>query len=196
MRRRFAFLLPLLFAAGFAQAQQAPATLPIRLSPEDMDRSEGGAQRNFYFTTQQTANPKYENAGFFGQRLRPYLASNPEALDNLNRYQRQKWMLLTERLAFIGSVGLYGQQVLAGPGDQQYFNNTQKVAAGVAAFCLVSNVLISRHTNEHFQRAVGAYNAGLTSAHSSMLQRLAPSGVGLTAAGGGRPQLALRWSVR
>jgi len=196
MRLRFAFVVPMLLAGGAIRAQQAPATPIIELSPEDKDRGLNGPQKNFFFTTQQTPTNDYRNAGFFGQKLRPYLASNEEALDNLNDYRRQKWLFLTERLVFVGAVGVYGQQVLAGPGDQQYFNSTQKVAIGVAAFSLLSNILITRHTNEHLQRAVGAYNAGLSSARTGGLRRLAPSAVGLTAAVGGRPQLALRWSLR
>ncbi|RYU84413.1 hypothetical protein [Hymenobacter persicinus] len=195
MRRLFAFSVPLLLATGTAYAQQAATAPLIQLSPEDKDRSGSGAQRNFYFTTQDSPKPEYTNAGFFGQRLRPYLTGNEEALDNLNRYRRQKWLFLTERLVFVSAVGVYGQQVLAGPGDQQYTSNPQKIAIGVAAFSLLSNVLISQHTNDHFQRAVGAYNAGLSSARVGLMQRLTPSAVGLAAVGK-QPQLALTWSLR
>ncbi|SHI71889.1 hypothetical protein SAMN02745146_1488 [Hymenobacter daecheongensis DSM 21074] len=196
MRRCFVFLLPLLLAFGAAHSQQAPAKPLIQLSPEDEDRRESGPQKNFYFTTRPAPNAKYENAGFFGQRLRPYLAGNTEAIASLNRYRRQKWLFLTERVLFVSTVGVYSQQVLAGSGEQQYFNNTQKIAIGVAAFSLLSNAFISRHTNDHFQRAVGEYNAGLSSAHVGGLRRLAPSAIGLTAAAGGQPLLALRWSLR
>jgi hypothetical protein len=193
--RRFAFLLPLLLSFGMVHAQQAPTTPLIRLSPEDTDRAENGAQKNFYFTTESKPNPEYQSAGFFGQGLRPYLAGNEEATASLNRYRRQKWLFLTERLVFVSAVGVYAQQVLAPAGEQQYFSNPQKVAIGVAAFSLLSNVLITRNTNTHFQRAVGAYNAGQSSARTGVLQRLAPSAVGLTALGS-HPQLALRWSLR
>jgi hypothetical protein len=196
MRRCFVFTLPLLLAFSAAHAQQVPTTPLIQLSPEDRERGQNGAQTNFYFTTGQGAKPEYKNAGFFGQRLRPYLATNPEALDNLNRYRRQKRLFLAERVLFVSTVGVYAQQVLAGPGDQQYFNGTQQVAIGVAAFSLLSNMLISRHTNEHLQRAVGAYNSGLGSARTNLWQRVAPTAVGLTAARTGQPQLALRWNLR
>ncbi|GAA3949090.1 hypothetical protein GCM10022406_33610 [Hymenobacter algoricola] len=178
------------------QAQQAPVGPLIRLSPEDEDRRESGPQKNFYFATGDKSTARYQSAGFFGQRLRPYLAGNAAALSSLNAYRRQKWLLLTERLVFVSAVSLYSQQVLAKPSEQQYFNSTQKVAVGVAAFSLLSNVLISYHTNGHFQRAVGEYNAGLSSARVGMVQRLTPSAVGLTAGASGRPQLALSWSLR
>ncbi|UOQ72535.1 hypothetical protein [Hymenobacter cellulosilyticus] len=138
----------------------------------------------------------YKNAGFFGQRLRPYLKGNEEALASLNSYRLHKWLYLGERLTFVGAVALYSQQVLAGDGDQQYFQNTQKVAIGVAAASLLSNILITRHTNERFQRAVEAHNAGLSTAQGSMLNRLTPSSVGIAAAPSGYPLLALRWNVR
>jgi hypothetical protein len=197
--RRSALLLCLSLPSVAAYAQQAPANEApyIRLSPEDQARGSNGAQRNFFFTTgESTREEDYKNAGFFGQRLRPYLAGNQEALSNLNSYRVQKWLYLGERLTFVGAVAFYSQQVLAGDGDQQYFQNTQKAAIGVAAVSLLSNIFITRHTNERFQRAVEAHNAGLSSAHNGGLNRFAPSAVGLAAAPGGYPLLALRWNVR
>ncbi|TGD81405.1 hypothetical protein [Hymenobacter wooponensis] len=195
--RRALLLLPLAFITFFAHAQQSPNTL-IRLSPEDQGRGLNGVQKNFFFAT-GLGTPKdddYKSAGFFGQKLRPYLAGNPEALQELNNYRRQKWLFLAERLTFVGAVGLYGQQVLSDPEVQQYHNNTQKVAVGVAAVSLLSNIFISRHTNEHFQRAVDAHNAGLPAARTGALQMLRPSTVGLTASRWGQPQVALSWNLR
>lgn len=182
-------LLFVLFAAPL-RAQQAPTV--IRLSPEDQDRGLNGPQKNFYFAT--GSEQKFQNAGFFGQKLRPYVADNPEALKNLNHYRRQKWLYLGERLVFLGSLSLYSQQVLA-KDEKQYFSQAQRGAIGVAVASLLANVLVSRNTNEHFRRSIEAYNAGQPAARTGALQRLAPSGVGITAVGT-HPQLALRWSVR
>ncbi|MDU0369416.1 hypothetical protein ACFPAF_03345 [Hymenobacter endophyticus] len=178
-----------------AQAQQT--TTVLRLAPEDVSRGLNGPQKNFFFTTGAgTANDDYQSAGFFGQRLRPYLAGNQEALDNLNRYRRQKWMYLTERLTFVGAVGLYGQQVLAHTEKEEYFNTTQQAAVGLAAFSLLSNVLISRHTNSHLQRAIEAHNTGVPAARTGVLQQMRPSTVGLAASRNGQPLLALSWNLR
>jgi hypothetical protein len=187
-----ALLLGFQLVFSAASAQQAPTIL--RLSPEDQGRGLNGQQKNFYFATQGSSD--YVNAGFFGQRLRPYLAGNEQALEHLNSYRQQKWLFLAERLTFVGAVGFYGQQVLAGEGDQRYFNNSQKVAVGVAAASLLANVFINRNTNSHFQRAVEAHNASWPSARGGALQRLAPTGVGLAAASTGQPLLSLRWSLR
>ncbi|WP_133271631.1 hypothetical protein [Hymenobacter radiodurans] len=128
--------------------------------------------------------------------MRPYLAGNTQALEHLNSYRQQKWLFLAERLTFVGALGFYGQQVLAGEGEQRYFSNPQKVAIGVAAASLLANVFISRNTNTHFQRAVEAHNAGWPAARGSLFQRVSPTAVGLTAAPTGQPQLALRWNLR
>lgn len=178
-----------------AHAQQAAPV--IRLSPEDQQRGLNGVQKNFYFTTSEAGNSEdYKNAGFFGQRLRPYLTGNQEALENLNRYRRQKWLFVAERLTFVGAVGMYGQQVYAHTEKEEYFNNTQQIAVGIAAFSLLSNVLISRNTNSHFKRAVDAYNAGAPAARVGVLQQLRPSTVGLAASNTGKPLLALSWNLR
>lgn len=194
-RRRTALLLSCLLWFVGARAQQlpTPATHPIRLSPEDKDRGLNGAQKNFYFATDTSSD--YRNAGFFGQKLRPYLADNPEALAYLNAYRRQKSLFLAERLVFVGSAALYGQQILAG-NEKQYFNNTQKVALGVAAFSLISNALISRNTNTHMQRAVETYNSMLPAARHGVLWHLRPTTVGMAAAPTGRPLLAFSWTLR
>ena len=192
---RPAFVVLMGLWAGSAMGQTGT---PIQLSPEDRERSLNGVQKNFYFSPKATpADSDYQNAGYFGQKLRPYLAGNQEALRNLNRYRRQKWIFLAERLTFVGSVAVYGAQTFSGNGEQHYFSNPQKVTVGIAAASLLSNILITRHTNEHFQRAVDAHNAGLSSAHDTgVLQRLLPSGVGLAVAPTGQPQLALRWQLR
>jgi len=187
----FFFLLG--FSRVFAQQQPNPMGQSIRLSPEDKDRGLNGPQNNFYFATDTSTN--YRNAGYFGQKMRPYLADNPEALDFLDDYRRQKSLLLAERLVFVGSVALYGQQVLAGD-ERQYFNNTQKVAAGVAVFSLLANVLISRNTNTYLLRAVETHNSMLPAARRGALwQRYRPTMVGMSATPTGKPLLALSWQL-
>ncbi|MDF7813077.1 hypothetical protein [Hymenobacter sp. YC55] len=191
------FFVVALLLSNPLRAQQGFTT--IKLSPEDENRGLNGVQKNFYFTTKDSpSDDDYQNAGYFGQRLRPYLAGNNEALENLNLYRRQKWLFLAERAVFMGSVATYGAQVLRGDGEQRYFDNRQKVVIGVAAVSLLSNIFITRHTNEHFERAVNAHNAGQPAAHrtGSLLQRLAPNGIGVAAAPTGQPQLALRWQIR
>lgn len=181
--------------AGTARAQSGTV---VHLSPEDQGRGRNGVQKNFYFTTkEQPTNDDYRNAGYFGQRLRPYLAGNQEALDNLNRYRRQKWIFLAERLTFVGGVAVYGSQTFGGGGDQQYFSDPQKVTLGVVAGSLLANIFITRRTNEHFVRAVEANNAGSSATgQTGLLRRLAPAGVGVAASATGQPLLALRWQLR
>jgi hypothetical protein len=178
------------------QAQQTVTS--IKLSPEDQNRGLNGVQKNFYFATkEEPTDNDYQNAGFFGQRLRPYIKDNSEALENLNQYRRQKWLYLGERLVFVGGIATYGAQVLRGDGDQRYFSNAQKVTLGILGASLLSNIFITRHTNEHFERSVNAFNAGQPAAHRTgqLFQRLAPSAIGV-AAPTGQPQLALRWQIR
>lgn len=193
--RRTVLLFFLLLGISHAYAQRRPLPMgqSIRLSPEDKNRGLNGPQKNFYFATGNSSD--YRNAGFFGQKLRPYLTDNPEALDYLNEYRRQKSLLLAERLVFVGAAALYGQQVLAGD-ERQYFNGTQKVAAGVAVFSLLANVLISRNTNTHLLRAVETHNSMLPAArHGALWQRYHPTTVGLGASSTGRPMLALSWQL-
>ena len=191
--RHTAFFLPFLLFFGTAHAQTGASHKPlITLSPEDKNRGLNGGQSNFYFSLDNSND--YQNAGFFGQRLRPYLAGNAEALDYLNSYRRQKTLLIGERLVFVGSIAFYGQQVLAGD-KQTYFNDKQKVAVGVAAASLLANVFISRNTNHHFQRAVEEYNSELPTSYHNLLRRLSPTSVGLMAPTG-HPQLAMSWSLR
>jgi hypothetical protein len=91
--------------AGDARGQTSSV---IRLSPEDRQRGVSGvngAQKNFYFTTKEDpTDDDYVNASYFRQRLWPYLAGSRQALDDLDRYRRQKWMFLAERLTFVGAI--------------------------------------------------------------------------------------------
>ncbi len=167
----------------------------IRLSPEDATRGFNGAQHNFDFLAPGAEGDKYQTAGFFGQRLRPYLAGNPEALASLDRYRRQKTIYLIDRLVAVSSFGVYGQQIFA-HGDPQYFNNNQKVALGVFATSVLATVFINRNTNSYLQRAVKMYNESPDGTGGAFWQRLRPTFIGLGAAPTGQPLLALRWTVR
>lgn len=187
-----------LFAGLWAGTAFGQAGTAIQLSPEDQGRGQNGVQKNFYFTTKPApTDDDYQNAGYFGQKIRSYLAGNQEALNNLDRYRRQKWLFLAERLTFVGAVGLYGAQTFSGDGEQQYFSNPQKVTLGVMAVSLLSNIFITRRTNEHFMRAVDAQNAGSSTAdHTGVWHRLAPASIGVVATPAGQPLLALRWQLR
>jgi hypothetical protein len=191
-RLRAAAATTLIFTTfALAQAQQAPAT--IRLHPEDAARGLNGPQHNFDFLPPGVGGEQYQTAGFFGQKLRPYLAGNAEAVASLNEYRRQKTVFLIDRVVAVGSFGLWGQQIFAGD-EKQYFNNTQKVALGVFATSLLATVFINRNTNNYLKRAVEAYNAG--PAHGSVWPRLRPTTVGLGLSPTGQPVLGLRWAVR
>lgn len=174
-----------------ALAQQAPAT--VRILPEDATRGLNGPQHNFDFLAPGATGENYQTAGFFGQKLRPYLTASPEALAYLNRYRRQKTIFLVDRLVAIGAFGLYGQQILA-KDDRQYFNSTQQVAIGVFASSILATVFINRNTNSYLLRAVSAYNSEL--AYGRIWPHLRPSAVGLGVAPAGQPLLALRWALR
>lgn len=186
------FLGLLLGATWAARAQQTPAT--IRLLPEDAQRTQNGNQHNFYFLPPGTTGENYQNAGFFGQKLRPYLAGNEEALTNLNHYRRQKTLFLIDRLVAVGSFSVYGLQVLEKDKFPQYFSDVQKVAAGVFVTSLLATIFINQNTNQHFQRAVESYNAGKS--HGTLWHRLQPTGVGVGSTLQGQPTLALRWELR
>lgn len=174
-----------------ALAQQAPGS--IRLLAEDESRSLGGPQHNFDFLAPGSSGDNYQTAGFFGQKLRPYLAGNPEALAHLDEYRRQKTFFLIDRLVAVGSFSLYGQQILA-HGDRVYFNSTQQLAIGVFATSLLATVFINRNTNSHLQRAVRTFNHDV--AHTGRWQRWQPAAIGVVAAPTGQPLLALRWALR
>lgn len=193
---RFFLLLSLASASGLgaAHAQAKPTT--IRLSAEDQERGQYGAQRNFFFLPPgQTGEDNYQSAGFFGQKLRPYLKSSPTALTELDKYSRQKTLYLIDRGVLLGSVIVYGSQVF-GHGDAQYFSGPQQVAIGAAAVSLVATLFINRHTNEYLKQAVDNYNTDAPASRQGALwQRLRPASVGLGATAQGAPTLGLRWQL-
>ena len=174
-----------------ALAQQAPTI--VRLLPADEERSLNGPQHNFDFLPPGVTGNNYKTAGFFGQKLRPYLANSPEALAHLDDYRRQKTLFLIDRLVAVGAFGLYGQQILA-RGERQYFNTIQQVAIGVFATSVLATVFINRDTNSHLIKAVNSYNTGL--AQGGAWSHLRPAAIGLGAAPTGQPLLALRWALR
>ncbi|GAB3724154.1 hypothetical protein GCM10027594_05260 [Hymenobacter agri] len=180
-----------------ALAQQATGDVStIRLLPEDAQRGLNGHQQNFYFLPPGATGENYVNAGFFGQRLRPLLAGNEEALDQLDYYKRQKTQFLIDRIVAVGSFGLYGQQIFA-HGERQYFNGaTQQIAAGVFVASLVATLFINRNTNSYFLRAVGAYNGTNHTGHGAVWPRLKPAGLDVGQLRTGQPTLGLRWAVR
>lgn len=192
LRPRLLFIGLLLGSAGVAQAQLAPAT--IRLLPEDAQRDRNGNQHNFYFLPPGATGENYQNAGFFGQKLRPYLAGNTEALTNLNHYRRQKTLFLIDRLVAVGALGVYGQQVFEKDKFPQYDSGVQIAAGSVFLASLLATIFINQNTNQHFQRAVQSYNA--SKSQGSLWHRLQPAGVGVASTLQGQPTLALRWELR
>lgn len=197
-RLRAGFALALLggsMAPALAQqATEAPST--IRLLPEDAQRGLNGHQQNFYYLPPGITGENYVNAGFFGQKLRPLLAGNQEALDQLDLYKRQKTHFLIDRIVAVSSFAVYGQQILA-HGERRYFDGaTQQVAIGVFAVSIISTLFINRNTNSYFQRAVGAYNGTNHSGHGTVWPRLKPDGIEVGQGRLGQPTLGLRWAVR
>lgn len=192
---RRAALAGLVLGLSFsALAQQAlPSATGIRLLPEDAARGLNGPQHNFDFLAPNQTGDQYQTAGFFGQKLRPYLAGNAQALAHLDDYRRQKTFFLVDRLVAVGAFGLYGQQIL-GNGDRQYFNDIQKAAIGVFAVSTLATVLINRNTNRHLLRAVQSFNGSV--ARGPVWPRLLPGAIGLGAAPTGQPVLAARWALR
>ena len=177
-----------------ARAQEPPST--IRLLPEDAQRGLNGHQQNFYFLPPGVVGENYVNAGFFGQKLRPLLAGNQEALDQLDLYKHQKTQFLIDRIVAVGSFGVYGQQIFA-HGDRRYFDGaTQQVAISVFAASILATIFINRNTNSYFQRAVGAYNGSNHNGHGAVWPRLRPDGFEVGHARSGQPTLGLRWAVR
>ena len=174
--------------------QAAPAT--IRLSPDDLERGQHGSQERFFFLPPgKTAEADYQSAGFFGQKLRPYISSSPTALAELDKYSRQKTLYLVDKGLLLGSVGLYASQVFKDD-KPQYFNTTQQVAAGLAVVSLVATLFINSHTNEYFKQAVDSYNTDpAAKRHGAVWPRLRPAGLGLAATPQGQPVVALRWQL-
>jgi hypothetical protein len=174
--------------------QGAPAT--IRLSPDDLERGQYGSQERFFFLPPgKTAEADYQSAGFFGQKLRPYLSNSPAALAELNKYSRQKTLYLVDKGLLLGSVVLYASQVFK-KDEAQYFSTTQQVAAGLAVVSLVATLFINHHTNEYFKQAVDNYNTDpAAKRHGAVWPRLQPAGVGVAATPQGQPVVALRWQL-
>ncbi len=182
----------LALASQPAAAQQAPTT--IRLSPDDEGRGQYGPQSNFFFLPPgKVGEENYKSAGFFGNKLRPYLAGNTLALAELDHYKAHKTAYLIDKLVLVGSVGLYASQVF-GHGDTQYFSSTQQVAAGLVAASLLGTIFINRNTNNYLKQAVDEYNTGTPGVHGTLWPRLRPTGLGLAAVAG-QPVLALRWQL-
>lgn len=177
-----------------AQAQQGPTPATIRLSPEDLERDAHGHQQNFFFLAPGKTGEDYQSAGFFGQKLRPYLGTNKEALAELASYRRQKTLFLVDKALLVSSVIVYGSQVFS-HGDPVYFNSTQQVAAGMAVVSVLATIFINHHTNEYLKQAVDNYNSDLPSGHGTLWPRLRPAGMGLAATAKGQPVLALRWQL-
>lgn len=176
-----------------AAQDAAPAT--IRLQPEDLERGQYGPQHNFFFLPPGKAGEEsYLSAGFFGQKLRPFLGTNQEALASLNAYKRQKTLYLADRALLVGSVLGYGAQVFNG-GDAQYASPGQLVAGGLLVTSLVATLFINRHTNEYLRQAVDAYNTDLPTTRRGSLRQLRPTTYGLAATPQGRPVLALGWQL-
>ena len=191
-------LVSILWAGSLAPAlaQQADDDLKtIRLQPEDVQRGLNGHQHNFFFLPPGASGENYVDAGFFGQNLKPYLKDERDALGQLAMYRHQKTAFLIDRLVAVGSFALYGQQVLTGS-ERQYFNPTQRVAAGVFVASLIATVFINRNTNSYMQRAVGAYNASTRPGHGALWPHLRPAGLEIGQAHGGQPLLGLRWALR
>lgn len=181
------------FSTAPARAQQAPSPATIRLSADDLERGSYGAQQNFFFLPPGKTGENYQSAGFFGQKLRPYLSSSPTATAELTNYRRQKTLFLIDKALLLGSVGFYASQVFK-EDKPQYFNTNQQVAAGLAAASLVATLFINRHTNEHLKQAVDNYNSDLPAKRSGAVwPRLRPTCLGVAATPLGQPVLAARW---
>ena len=191
-RRGVAVMALFISSVATAVAQHGPAT--IRLAPDDATRGLNGPQHNFDFLAPGVDGDNYQTAGFFGQKLRPYLANNAEAVAYLDAYRRQKTLFLIDRLVAVGSFGLYGQQILAHGDQRQYFNGTQQVALGIFATSVLATIFINRNTNSHLLHAVEAYNVGPT--HTSRWPRLRPTSVGVALVPTGQPLLAVHWTLR
>lgn len=191
----FISLSTLSFATSLgAQAQQAPAPTTIRLSPDDLERGRYGAQQNFFFLPPGKTGEDYQSAGFFGQKLRPYISSSPAAVAELDSYRHQKTLFLVDKAVLLGSVGLYASQVFK-EDKPQYLSTTQQVAGGLAVASLVATLFINRHTNEYLKQAVDNYNSEPVKRHSAVWPRLRPAALGVAATPQGQPVVAARWQL-
>jgi hypothetical protein len=177
-----------------ASAQRAPALNTIRLSPDDLERRQYGDQQKFFFLPPGKTGENYQSAGFFGQKLRPYLSSSPTAVAELNSYRRQKTFFLVDKALLVGAVGLYASQVFK-EDKPQYFTSTQQVAAGMAAVSLLATLFINRHTNEYLKQAVDNYNTEPQPRHSAVWPRLRPAALGVAPTPQGQPVVVVRWHL-
>ncbi len=159
-------LLALLARPAVGQQTQI-ARVPAAVQPRWLDladsewaRGKNGRQANFDYFIAGDAQP--HNAGFFGQRLRREMTALgglvPEAEAALNRYRRQKRLFLAERLLFATTLVAAGGTYIA---TDYKFDTPEYILGGVAAFSLLSNVLVTRNANMHLQRAVKEYQGAL-----------------------------------
>lgn len=182
------------FSNPHSAGAQAGVPSTIRLQAEDLERGQYGAQLNFYFLPPGQTGENYVNAGFFGQRLRPYLGSNQQALADLAKYRRQKSLFLADRILLLGSAVAYGVQVPHN-GELQYASTGQIVAGGLFVTSLLATLFINRHTNEYLRQAVDTYNTDLPATRRGSLRQLRPASFGLAATPQGQPLLALGWKL-
>ncbi len=189
-----------------AQAQQGPgqdlrpATLQatpgwIDLPPEEWERGKNGPQSNFEFLLGTDPTPR--NVGFFGQRLRRVMAARgpvPASAERaLNRYRRQRALFLSERLLFATTLIAGGGAYIA---TDYKFDTPEYILGGVAAISLLSNVLVTRHTNRHLQDAVKAYQGELMPQRpTGLLPRLRPAFGGVAPMRGGGVGAVVGWRL-
>lgn len=150
-------------AAQMTEFTQVPAAVQPRwidLPAEEWARGKNGHQTNFDYTL--GADPTPRNAGFFGQRLRREMtalgALTPEAEAALNRYRRQRTLFLSERILFGVTLIAAGAAFIA---TDYKWDTPEYILGGIAAFSLLSNVLVTRNTNTHLKRAVMEYQGAL-----------------------------------
>ncbi|MBC7448687.1 MAG: hypothetical protein H7330_11575 [Hymenobacteraceae bacterium] len=156
-------------AAQLTQIEQVPVTVQPRwidLADSEWARGKNGRQSNFDYFVGLDRGPR--NAGFFGQRLRREMTAlgglTPEVELALNRYRRQKKLFLTERFLFATTLIAAGGAYIS---TDYKFDTPEYILGGVALASLLSNVLVTRNTNTHLQRAVKEYQGGLIPQKSS-----------------------------
>jgi hypothetical protein len=161
-----------------------------------LERGQYGHQHNFFFLPPgKTGEDNYLSAGFFGQKLRPFLGNNQDAIASLNDYKRQKTLYLADRVLLVGSAATYAVQALNGSDNTRYTSPGQLVTGGLLVTSLVATLFINRHTNEYLKQAVDAYNSDLPTSRHGSLRQLCPATYGLAASPTGRPMLALGWRL-
>ncbi|KAA9333806.1 hypothetical protein [Adhaeribacter soli] len=167
----------------------------VSLTVEDMQRGNGGMHSNFYYYV--GADQRERNAGFFGQHLKKDIQASPDALKELEKYRNYKIAYLAERVVFVGAVALYMSQVWSGD-DAVYFNDTQKLAVGLAGGSLILNIILSRKTNQHMYRAIDEYNAFATMQNNTGFYKLKPDNWSLGAVYDKKvvPGITLQWNLR